>query len=118
MSESETDRLASEGLAVSPNLSAVLSREALLDALEMILTGTSLPNVLSSIALLIEGHSEGMLCSIFLADKDGLSLRYAAAPNLPVAYRTATDGTETGPGRGPCSMAAYRREPVFVADFP
>jgi hypothetical protein len=33
-----------------------------------------------------------MLCSIFLLDEDGLHLQYGAAPNLPEAYRAATDG--------------------------
>ena len=58
-----------------------------------------------------------MLCSIFLVEKDGLHLRYAAAPNLPESYRMATDGGAIGPNGGPCSMAVYRREAVFVADF-
>jgi hypothetical protein len=72
---------------------------------------------LTSITRLIEAHSSGMLCSIFLVGEDGLHLRYAAATNLPQAYRRATDGTLIGPGRGPCSMAAHSRKPVFVADF-
>jgi formate hydrogenlyase transcriptional activator len=97
--------------------SGTLSSEALLDALKMILTGTSLVDVLTSIVRLIEAHSNGMLCSIFLVEPDGLHMRYAAAPTLPDAYRGATDGALIGPNHGPCSMAAYRREPVFVADF-
>ena len=108
---------ASEANIQPPNSAAALSSEALLDALKMILTGTSLVDVLTSIARLIEAHSNGMLCSIFLLEQDGLHLRYAAAPNLPEAYRQATDGTLIGPGRGPCSMAAHSRQPVFVADF-
>jgi PAS domain S-box-containing protein len=94
-----------------------LSAEALLDSLKMILEDTSLVDVLTSIARLIESHSKGMLCSIFMVEQDGLHMRYAAAPNLPETYRIATDGTVIGPGHGPCSMAAYRRHPIFVADF-
>lgn len=97
--------------------SGALSSEALLDALKMILAGTSLVDVLTSITLLIEAHSNGMLCSIFLVQPDGVHMQYAAAPSLPETYRKGTEGTVIGPGRGPCSMAAYRREPVFVADF-
>jgi GAF domain-containing protein len=96
---------------------AAISSEGLLDALKMILTGTSLADVLTSITRLIEAHSDGMLCSIFLVEQDGMHLRYAAAPNIPEEYRRATDGAVIGLGRGPCSMAAYRRQPVFVADF-
>src|SRR6516162_9040668 len=96
---------------------AAISSEGLLDALKMILTGTSLVDVLTSITRLIEANSNGMLCSIFLVQPDGAHMRYAAAPNLPETYRRATDETMIGPDRGPCSLAAYRREPVFVADF-
>lgn len=93
------------------------SAEALLDSLKMILEDTSLVDVLTSIVRLIESHSNGMLCSIFMVEEDGLHMRYAAAPNLPDTYRNATDGTVIGPGHGPCSMAAYRRQPTFVSDF-
>jgi len=41
-----------------------------LDALKMILLGTPLNEVLTTITRLIEGHSTGMLCSIFLLDED------------------------------------------------
>jgi hypothetical protein len=41
-----------------------------------------------------------------------------AAPNLPESYGMATDGAAIGPNGGPCSMAVYRRQSVFVADFP
>jgi formate hydrogenlyase transcriptional activator len=95
----------------------MLSGEAVLAALKMILVGTSLPEVLTSVTRLIEAHSDGMLCSIFLVEKDGLHMRYAAAPNLPESYRNATDGATIGPNGGPCSVAAYRRQPVFVANF-
>jgi PAS domain S-box-containing protein len=107
-------RLPDQALAAAPR---TLSSEDVLDALKMILIGASLNEVLTSITRLIEAHSDGMLCSIFLVEKDGLHLRYAAAPNLPESYRIATDGASVGPDGGPCSKAAYRREPVFVADF-
>lgn len=94
-----------------------LSADALLDSLKMILEDTSLIDVLASIVRLIESHSKGMLCSIFMVEQDGIHMRYAAAPNLPETYRIATDGSVIGPGHGPCSMAAYRRQPIFVADF-
>src|SRR5260370_8434521 len=67
----------------SPSRAQTLPSEAVLDALKMILIGTSLNEVLTSITRLIEAHSEGMLCSIFLLYEDGLHLQYAAPPNLP-----------------------------------
>ena len=83
----------------------------------MMLIGASLNEVLKSITRLIEAHSEGMLCSIFLLDEDGLHLRYGAAANLPQAYQAATDGVCIGPNVGSCGAAAYLRQPVFISDM-
>src|SRR6266850_3191720 len=94
-----------------------LPSEAVLDALKMMLIGASLNEVLKSITRLIEAHSEGMLCSIFLLDEDGLHLRYGAAANLPQAYQAATDGVCIGPNVGSCGAAAYLRQPVFISDM-
>jgi formate hydrogenlyase transcriptional activator len=94
-----------------------LSSEAVLDALKMILLDAPLHEVLRSLALLIEAQTEGMLCSIFLLEKDGLHLRYGAAPSLPAPYREATDGIAIGPNSGSCGTAAYLREAVFAVDI-
>jgi formate hydrogenlyase transcriptional activator len=102
--------------ATSPAQTQALSSEGVLDALKMILLGAPLNDVLHSVALLIEAHSEGLLCTIFLLDEDGLRLRYAAGPTLPDAYRVATDGVYIGPEVGSCGAAAFLRKPVFVAD--
>ena len=101
----------------SPSPAQTLPSEAVLDSLKMMLIGASLNEVLTSITRLIEAHSEGMLCSIFLLDEDGLHLRYGVAPNLPQAYQAATDGTCIGPNVGSCGAAAYLRQPVFVSDM-
>src|SRR5712672_3679489 len=101
----------------SPSPAQTLPSEAVLDALKMMLIGASLNEVLTSITRLIEAHSEGMLCSIFLLDEDGLHLRYGVAANLPQAYQAATDGTCIGPNVGSCGAAAYLRQPVFISDI-
>jgi formate hydrogenlyase transcriptional activator len=101
----------------SPAPAQTLSSEAVLDALKMILLGAPLNEVLTSVTRLIEAHSEGMLCSIFLLDEDGLHLRYGSAANLPDAYRAATDGVCIGPNVGSCGAAAYLRQSVFVSDI-
>ena len=102
--------------ATSPVYAHTLSSEAVLDALKLILIGAPLNDVLASIALLIEAHTEGALCSVFLLDEDGVHLRCAAAPNLSDEYRIATDGVSIGPHVGSCGAAAYLGQPVFVSD--
>jgi len=93
----------------SPSPAQTLPSEAVLDALKMILIGASLNEVLTSVTRLIEAHSEGMLCSIFLLDEDGLHLRYGGAANLPEAYRAATDGVCIGPNVGSCGATCRKR---------
>src|SRR5712675_393277 len=104
-------------LSRSSSPAQTLPSEAVLDALKMMLIGASLNEVLTSLTRLIEAHIEGMLCSIFLLDEDGLHLRYGAAANLPEAYRAATDGACIGPNAGSCGAAAYLRQPVFISDI-
>jgi formate hydrogenlyase transcriptional activator len=101
----------------SPAPTQTLSSEAVLEALKLILIGTPLNDVLASITRLIEAQNEKMLCSIFLLEEDGLHLRYAAAHNLPEAYRAATEKAAIGPDVGSCGRAAYHRQPVFVSDI-
>jgi formate hydrogenlyase transcriptional activator len=101
----------------SPVRAQTLPSDAVFDALQMILLGAPLNEILTSVTRLIEAHSEGMFCSIFLLEEDGLHLRYAGAPNLPEAYRAATDGLCIGPNVGSCGAAAYLREPVFISDI-
>jgi formate hydrogenlyase transcriptional activator len=106
-----------QALPTPPSPAQTLPSEAVLDALKMMLIGASLNEVLTSITRLIEAHSEGMLCSIFLLDEDGLHLRFGVAANLPQAYRAAIDGTCIGPSVGSCGAAAFLRQPVFVSDI-
>jgi len=105
-----------QALPTSPSPAQSLSSEVVLDALKMILIGAPLNDILRSVALLIEAHTEGAVCSIFLLDEDGQHLRYAAAPKLSNEYRVATDGVCIGPHVGSCGAAAYLRQPVFVSD--
>jgi formate hydrogenlyase transcriptional activator len=105
-----------QSLPTSPSPAQTLPSEAVLDALKMMLLGAPLNEVLMSITRLIETHSKGMSCSIFLLDEDGLHLRYGAT-NLPEAFRAATDGVCIGPDVGSCGAAAFLRQSVFVSDI-
>src|ERR1700743_1137947 len=103
--------------AISTHATSRLSSQGVLDALKLIVGGAPLTDVLTSVAKLIEAHSDGMLCSIFLMQPDGLHMRYGAAPTLPTAYRMATDGLKIGPTGGACTRAAYLGQPVFTTDI-
>src|SRR5205814_897925 len=109
--------LTDKAFPTSPALAQLLPAEAVLDALKMMLIGASLNEVLTSVTRLIEAHSDGLMCSIFLLDEDGLHLRYGVAANATEAYRAATDGVCIGPNVGSCGAAAYLGQPVFIADI-
>jgi formate hydrogenlyase transcriptional activator len=109
--------LQDQAFQIRPASKQTLSSEAVLDALKMMLISAPLSEVLATVCRLIEAHREGMLCSIFLLEEDGQHLRYAAAPNLPEAYRAGTDGACIGPNEASCGVAAYLRQPVFVPDI-
>ncbi|NND91625.1 MAG: response regulator [Granulosicoccus sp.] len=94
--------------------------EALLEAekriLEMIVNGKPLEAALEVLALVVEEHTDGMLMSILLLDKEN-RLRHAAAPNLSHRYIDAIDGVHIGPLVGSCGTAAWTKETVVAADI-
>ena len=70
MTDARTSATLPNQTATSPVYAHTLSSEAVLDALKMILIGAPLNDVLTSVALLIEAHTQGALCSVFLLDED------------------------------------------------
>ncbi len=87
------------------------------EILERIAGDDPLPQLLSFIALSVEKESPGALCSVLLADEEGLRLTTGAAPSLPNQYNSAVNGTRIGNGIGSCGTAAFRRERVVVEDI-
>jgi PAS domain S-box-containing protein len=86
--------------------------------LEMVAQSAALQDVLEELVHLIEQHSShDVFASILLLDKDGLHLRYGAAPGLPEDYNAAINDITIGPIAGSYGAAAYRREPVCVSDI-
>jgi PAS domain S-box-containing protein len=84
--------------------------------LEMIVTGTPLEKILSSLVQLIEQQADDMLCSILLLAEDGKHVRHGAAPSLPEVYVKAVDGAPIGPKNGSCGTAMYLGKQVIVTD--
>ena len=92
-------------------------RDGQAQILQMIAMNAPLEDVLDRLVRLVESQLTGIFGSILLVDEDGTRLRLAAAPSLPEAYVKAIDGAPIGPNVGPSGAAAYRREPVIVADI-
>ncbi len=87
------------------------------EVLELIARGARLPEVLDRLLRLIEGQSEGVLCSVLLLDENGKTLHPAAAPSLPPSYMASLDGLAIGPAAGSCGTAMYTRRVVIVPDI-
>jgi PAS domain S-box-containing protein len=94
--------------------------EALTDAqnrvLELLTRGVPLQESLTALLHFLEAQVPDLRCSIVLLDADGVHIRHGAAPNLPEEFNRAVDGLVIGEGAGSCGTAAFRREPVIVAD--
>ena len=95
--------------------------EALQDAekqaLELVAKGKPLDEVLGFVCQAVEGLAPPMLCSVMLADDDGMHLLLATAPNLPGAYNRAIKRIPIGPTIGSCGSAAHFRKPAIAADI-
>ena len=91
-------------------------RDGQAQILQMIAMNAPLEDVLDRLVRIVDSQLNGVSGSILLVDEDGTRLRLGAAPRLPEAYVKAIDGAPIGPNAGPSGAAAYRREPVIVAD--
>lgn len=96
--------------------SGLFSSESALSLERLIFAGSPLPDVLTSIAQLVESQADGLLCTIWLPDEDGKQLHCAAAPSLPGFSDHVGPMTICSKG-GSCGTAVYRREPVYVTDI-
>jgi formate hydrogenlyase transcriptional activator len=98
------------------NQSGLFSSESVLNILKLILDGSELSELLTSIAKLVESRGNGALCTIWLPDPDGTHLYCAAAPSLP-GFAESVGRMCVCPKGASCGTAVYRREPVYVADI-
>ena len=86
------------------------------DILAMIATNVSISPVLEKLVALIESQLFNTKASVLLFDAEAGCLRHGAAPSLPEAFCRVVDGVAIGSSVGSCGTAAFRRQPVFVAD--
>jgi PAS domain S-box-containing protein len=86
--------------------------------LSRLAAGGLLSDVLSDLMLAVEAQANAdMHCCVLLADREGDRLTLGAAPTVEKAVVAAIDGMEIGREVAPCSIAAFRNEPVHVHDL-
>ncbi len=85
--------------------------------LEMISKNIPVREIMTTLIRLIESLSGGGVCTILLVDPVTRTLRHGVASTMPEAFCRAVEGAPVGPEVGSCGTAAYRKEPVIVADI-
>ncbi|MCG6158188.1 PAS domain S-box protein [Rubinisphaera margarita] len=96
--------------------------EAVLDAqkraLELLVRGAPLTDVLDALCEIIESQSDQrFIATILLVDESGQCLRSTAGLRAPAEYSAAVDGCPIQHGNGSCGTAAFLKEPVIVSDI-
>jgi signal transduction histidine kinase len=84
-------------------------------ALELLVRGAPLTEVLDFLTRFIESQADDLVCSVLVLEGD--RLRLGAAPSLPDAYNRAIDGLVIGPAVGSCGTAAFTGRRVVSADL-
>lgn len=85
--------------------------------LELIASGTALPDVLAAVARSLEELIPGSRCSVLLLDAAAATLRHGAAPTLPQEYSDAVDGLRIADDAGSCGAAAYHEAEIVAEDI-
>ncbi|RYF98044.1 MAG: PAS domain-containing protein, partial [Chitinophagaceae bacterium] len=102
--------------SASQRLQAILAGQK--DALELVLHGAPLSEILERIATTAEQGSVGNpKASILLVSPDGKHLLHGAAPGLPEAYNRQVNGIAIGPNQGSCGSAAFSGKEIVVSDI-
>lgn len=91
--------------------------QTLLDILEKMASGVSLPCLLDAIVTFVEKNSPGALCSILVANDECTRLSLGAAPSLPDFYNAAVNGLRIKQGMGSCGTAAFLKKRVIVEEI-
>lgn len=86
------------------------------EALKTIAGGATLAEFAAVICRGVEELAPDAICSILRVDATG-ALHPLGAPSLPPIYSQAIEGMVRGPAAGSCGTAAWRGEPVYVADI-
>ncbi len=83
-------------------------------ALEHVVTGDSLQDILNGLCRQVERMVPQGVCSILTLDSQTQILRFRAGPSVPESLASALDGMIPGPCAGSCGTATFRSQPVYV----
>ncbi len=87
------------------------------EILEMIVSGLPLPEVLDQLLRFVESQAEELIATAYVVEEDAPFMRQVAGGRLPPTLREATACVAIADNTGSCGTAAWRRQPVFVADI-
>lgn len=85
--------------------------------LDQMAHGAPLAQMLNAINAIIPKAIAGGIGSVVLLDSDGVTMRSAAAQDLPEAYNALVDGMAIGPMVGSCGAAIFLGQQVIVSDI-
>jgi PAS domain S-box-containing protein len=108
-------------VGIAQNITERRHIEILLDtqkkALEMVVSGSPLAEVLGYLAAIVEGQSDGSAVASILLLDDGGRLHNGASPSLPEDYLQAIEGIEADAGVGTCCAAAATARTIISPDI-
>ncbi len=84
--------------------------------LGLIAQGADLSLIMRTLVDHIEAHAPRARCSVMVLDPTGTMLTQLTAPSFSRAFCDAVEGTPLSDSDGICGVAAFRCEPVIVAD--
>ncbi len=87
------------------------------DVLGCIAKGAGVAMSLGRLASVLEQNIDSAFCAVMLFDSAGDLLSALDTPTLPIEFGKKLRQVETSPGIMPCATAAYRHEPLIVADL-
>ncbi|MFC5513513.1 EAL domain-containing protein [Massilia jejuensis] len=87
-------------------------------ALEKIIGGFSLSDILSSLCLAAEEHfGERVFSCVMVADAEGKTLHRIASPSLPELFCSAVNEIAINDSAQACGQAAYLRQSIYIDDI-
>lgn len=87
-----------------------------LEVLEAIAVGKPLAEAMDTLCRRVEAQAPGLICTVVRIDDLGV-MHPLASPSLPPSFNESLEGVQIGPSVGSCGTAAFRGEPVDVADI-